>query len=97
MERNQVRSFPSDVRRLDYEPGNMTRYELVAARLDPPDGIRWVVSCTNMGGCMEVREGQYLSEGYVAEKLRKRVGSWGESDLTALRDGISLLISDVTA
>lgn len=93
MEENQLSSFQSDVRRLAHAPGNMTRYELVAVRLNPPSGSRWVVSCPNMGGCMEVSEGQYLSESYIAEKLRKRVGTWSEGDLTALRDGIEKLLS----
>lgn len=94
MEENQLSSFRSDVRRLAYAPGNMTRYELVAVRLNPPSGSRWVVSCTNMGGCMEVIDGAYLSEEYVAEKLRKRVGTWSEGDLTALKKGIEALLSE---
>lgn len=93
MEENQLSSFQSDVRRLAHAPGNMTRYELVAVRINPPDGSRWVVSCTNMGGCMEVREGDYLSPGYIAEKMRKRVGAWGDSDLEALQSGIQKLLA----
>lgn len=93
MEENQLLQFQSDVRRLAYAPGNMTVYDLVAVRLNPPSGSRWVVSCTNMGGSMEVSEGMYLSEEYIQEKLRKRVGTWGESDLVALRNGIVKLLS----
>lgn len=90
----ELKADVAPVRFWAYCPGNGTRYELVATSFEPLGHKgQWLVSLVNMGGCMVVWEDGYLSPDYVAEKLRPRIGSFGDGDAVPLAEGIMKLVS----
>lgn len=96
LERNQVFvSAGGAIRAIDWQPGNGTRYELVATRLDGIHDGYWLVASPNFGGCMEVMEGSYLAMSYVHEKFVPRSGRKLDGDLAAVTQGIAKLVAGV--
>jgi hypothetical protein len=98
LEKNGMFVSPDgNIRALDWQPGNGTRYELVATKLGGIHEGYWLVASPNFGGCMEVSEGSYLSMGYVQEKFVPRSGRKLDGDLGALTLGIAKLVPGVRA
>lgn len=94
---NEVIVGPAgNVRAMAWCPGNGTRYELVATRLDGIQNGFWLVASPNFGGNILVREDSYLAESYVQEKFVPRSGRpLDEGDLQPVTRGIARLVPDV--
>jgi hypothetical protein len=64
---------------VDHQPGNGTRYVVVATRLDdsiPDYGGQWLIALPEIGSTYVFQPAGPLHQGYVAEKLgRTRYGT----------------------
>ena len=97
--REKLLQETNEIKRLIYEPGNMTRYDIHACKaLVEIEAKMWVVSLPEFGCSCYIPEGMYLRPEYLAEKLPRRHGlKWGDSDLEALCNGIAKIIPNCTA
>lgn len=80
---NQVEQVGTRIWSLIHEPGNGTRYEIIAADISTPWEDRWLIAVPNFGASLEITEPTSVDPEYVAEKMRIKL-----FDATAIASGI---------
>ena len=77
--------------RVVHEPGNGTRYEVVACEYKPGT---WAVSVPMFSGCLIVPEGTGVHFSYVLEKLEK---CWSDVDASEVAKAVAAAVPGCVA